>query len=537
MTIARKLVISIFFFIALISVTGAIAISQLNKVSTLVSELVNEEFPQALYAGGLRAEMLDFRNRETQLLLIHSPSEVNEVLERQKNNALNLEKLAAEYEKVAMDDKERTLLKDYRAGWTAYLATHDKLLAMVRAADMDAALTYFSGEQRTAFRNVLPVVDKMLDDANGSRNSLTADTNALIRLTDSVLLLAISFSVIFGTAAGFMLYKAVVNPLENVRNTVLKIAQSLDFRQRIAVTGNDEIAMTARSVDQLVTTMHGTLTDFIRGVVDMAQIAEKLSNAAQQVENHASNQSDTAASMAASVEQLTVSINTVADNTASLSVAAKESDRAAGEGGETMLQTVNQLRRIGARVEETATSIASLSNASEEITSIVRTIREVANQTNLLALNAAIEAARAGEQGRGFAVVADEVRKLAERTALATQDIANKIVAMQNATCLAGEQMATSVDQVNSGIAHADESNTAVDRIRVGVARVESEIEAISTALKEQAIASNEIARRVESVAQVSQENRSRAEETAHLSVDLASLAGKLRASAECYQI
>jgi len=83
MTIARKLVISIFFFIALISVTGAIAISQLNKVSTLVSELVNEEFPHALYAGGLRAEMLDFRNRETQLLLIHSPSEVNEVLERQ----------------------------------------------------------------------------------------------------------------------------------------------------------------------------------------------------------------------------------------------------------------------------------------------------------------------------------------------------------------------------------------------------------------------------------------------------------------------
>ncbi|HQO28097.1 MAG TPA: hypothetical protein PKY22_01030 [Accumulibacter sp.] len=83
MTIARKLVISIFFFIVLISITGAIAISQLNNVSTLASERVNEEFPQALYAGGLEAEMLDFLNRETQLLLIHSPSEVNEVLERQ----------------------------------------------------------------------------------------------------------------------------------------------------------------------------------------------------------------------------------------------------------------------------------------------------------------------------------------------------------------------------------------------------------------------------------------------------------------------
>ncbi|HMW19082.1 MAG TPA: methyl-accepting chemotaxis protein, partial [Accumulibacter sp.] len=230
-------------------------------------------------------------------------------------------------------------------------------------------------------------------------------------------------------------------------------------------------------------------------------------------------------------------INAVAENTTKLSVAAKDADHAAGEGGETMRQTIDQLRRVGVRVEETATSITSLSKASAEISSIVRTIREVADQTNLLALNAAIEAARAGEQGRGFAVVADEVRKLAERTALATQDISGKIVAIQEATHLAGEQMRASVEQVASGMSRADEANSAVDRIKCGVAAVESEVAAISATLKEQAAVSNEIAGRVENVARLSENNSCSAQQSARLSVDLAALAGRLRTSAERYRV
>lgn len=537
MSIARKLLIAIMIFITLISITGLIAIYQLNKVTTSVDHTVNEEFLQARYAAALRAEILDFRNRETQLLIIQSPDEVDEVLTRQKNNLLNLEKFASDYEKATRDETERALLKDYRTGWSAYLATHDKLVSMLRGGEKDSALSYFRGDQRESFRSLLPVIDKMLEDANSSSISMTAETNALLDLTHTVLLVAIIASVIFGTAAGFVLYKAIVGPLENVRNVVSGIAQSLDFRNGIAVVGNDEIALTARSVDQLITAMRCTLTEFIGGVINMAQVADQLSSAAHQVESQAANQSDTAASMAASVEQLTVSINTVADNTTNLSIAAKESDHSASKGGETMHQTINQLRRIGSRVEETATSIASLSKASEEINSIVRTIREVADQTNLLALNAAIEAARAGEQGRGFAVVADEVRQLAERTALATQDISDKIVAIQNATRVAGEQMAASVDQVAAGMSHADEANSAVDQIKGNVARVQGEVEAISMTLKEQAIASNEIASRVESVAQISQENRHRAEETSRLADNLATLAGRLREGAERYRV
>jgi methyl-accepting chemotaxis protein len=234
---------------------------------------------------------------------------------------------------------------------------------------------------------------------------------------------------------------------------------------------------------------------------------------------------------------MTVSINQVADNAQSLAEAAVDSDNAATEGRTVMLQTVEQMKNIGSRIEDTSAAIKTLDQASVEITSIVQVIRDVADQTNLLALNAAIEAARAGEQGRGFAVVADEVRKLAERTSLATQEIAGKIEAIKSGTEKAGKQMELSVEQVACGMARAEEANSAVDRIKSGFSRVDAEISSISSALKEQGQASNEIAGRIERVAQGSEENSRGAEEAAEMSRELAKLAERLRDDIAAYKL
>ncbi|HNH23460.1 MAG TPA: methyl-accepting chemotaxis protein, partial [Accumulibacter sp.] len=451
MTIARKLIIAMVLFVTLIGLTGLLAIHQLSKVTVTVNGLVNEEFPQMRYAGALRAEVLDFRNRESQLLIINSPSEVDEVLGRQKNNAQAIENFAASLERAVGRESERALFKDYRQGWSAYLSTHEELVRLARSGDQAAAIAHFRGEQRKSFRNVLPVIDKMVEEANADSERLSTETKTLLGLARTELLAAIGLAVIIGAATGFGLYRSVVGPLERVRNAVVDIARTLDFTNKLTIVGNDEVSSTAKAVDQLLTTLQGTLTDFIGGVTDIARVAEQLSTAAREVESSAANQSDSSASMAAAVEQLTVSINAVAENTTKLSVAAKDADHAAGEGGETMRQTIDQLRRVGVRVEETATSITSLSKASAEISSIVRTIREVADQTNLLALNAAIEAARAGEQGRGFAVVADEVRKLAERTRKATEEISQMVLTMQSSAHDAVAGMDSVVTRVFDG--------------------------------------------------------------------------------------
>ena len=537
MTIAKKLFAAIAAFILLIAATGGVALYQLGKVGDVADHISEQELPAVRYSGAMRSEAIDFRNRETQLLIIRSPAEIDETLGRQKKNLDDLKKFEALYEKTANRPEQKQLLGDYRQALDSYMKTHDQLVVMVKASEMDKALAYFRGEQRKAFRALLPAIDKIVEDSAVSSDRLRVESLEVRKAARIELILGVVVTIVVGLVMGSILFGSVVTPLQKVRSAVARIVETRDFTQPIGLTGSDEVADTAAAVDRLTAAMRDTLREFVTAIEQVSDTATQLAAAAKQVEGSSMDQSASASAMAATVEQLTVSINQVADNAQSLADAARKSDSAAKEGGSVMVQTIEQIRDIGGRIQDTATAIASLGKASSEITSIVQTIREVADQTNLLALNAAIEAARAGEQGRGFAVVADEVRKLAERTSLATQDISSKIEAIQRGTEAAGKQMALSVEQVNSGMTGADDANTAVGRIKEGVAQVEIEVNAISLALREQGQASNEIAGRVEQVAQASEENSRSAEETAVLSQELASLANKLRDSAARYRV
>ena len=234
---------------------------------------------------------------------------------------------------------------------------------------------------------------------------------------------------------------------------------------------------------------------------------------------------------------MTVSIGHVSDSAREAVEISRKSGKLSTEGGEIISKATSEMSKIEETVRHTAQAIEELGQQSNQISSIVQVIKDVADQTNLLALNAAIEAARAGEQGRGFAVVADEVRKLAERTTKATEEITQMIAAMQHSAHAAVSTMETAVDQVSGGVALANQAGSAIVQIKDGAEQVVGVVNDISSALAEQSSASNDIAAQVEKVAQMTEENSAAAAETSSAANNLQELASDMRATVSRFKI
>jgi methyl-accepting chemotaxis protein len=314
-----------------------------------------------------------------------------------------------------------------------------------------------------------------------------------------------------------------------VIDIVRQIAKG-NLSEKIATRQGDSVSMLA-AMQQ----MQNGLRDIIGGTLQtaeaVAQSARQLANSSQQVLNASERQSDASASMAASVEEMTVCIGQISDNASGAQKHASETGGLAKAGSTDVQNVIAEMSRISGAVAASSDVITSLGEKSHQISNIVKVIKEIADQTNLLALNAAIEAARAGEQGRGFAVVADEVRKLAERTTSSTQEIAAMIQAIQGGTDSAVEEMSKGSTLVKDGVQMVERAGSSMEQIQDGVAKVLSAVGDISSSLREQSTTSNLIAKNIEGVAQMTEETNVVVKEVAASAANLEALAEKLKQS------
>lgn len=281
-----------------------------------------------------------------------------------------------------------------------------------------------------------------------------------------------------------------------------------------------------------IRTMQHTLRDMISTIIgnaeQVATSADELMHASEEVADRARQQSDAASSMAAAVEQMAVSIDQVKENADEAHGISIDAGNISQEGAAVIHNAANEMRKISDAVQSSSTIVEDLGRQSDQITSIVNTIKEIADQTNLLALNAAIEAARAGEQGRGFAVVADEVRKLAERTSLSTTEIGGMVGKIQNGTRSAVNSMQAGVTQVSNGVELANQAGNSINRIRDGAQRVTQVVNGISDSIREQSQAGNQIAHQLETIAQMSEESAIAVEHTTAAARQLHALSASL---------
>ena len=331
------------------------------------------------------------------------------------------------------------------------------------------------------------------------------------------------------TIAGVLLTRSVAHPLNRMSAAMEGLVQRKDFSVNLEVSGHDEIGQATASFNDLVGMLRQILHELNQDMHRLDDTAISLANAIEQSSKSSGSTNDAASAMAAAVEQMSVSLDLMRDNTRAAQGVVTDAARYSDEGGRVIGSAVEEMQRNAEAVHQVANVIGTLGNQVNRISEVIAVIRDVADQTNLLALNAAIEAARAGEQGRGFAVVADEVRKLAERTTKATSEIGDMIGGIQRSAHDAVAQMNHAVEEASAGAHLAEEAGTAIASIRDSNGKVESAFQEISSAISEQSTAGQSIAQQVEQVARASESSNISVSHTAAAARQLESLSHDMR--------
>jgi len=442
-----------------------------------------------------------------------------------------LDKLLVDFKRwqgdARLKSEEKQKLADIALLLEKYRKEMDAAINMVQLdvtsalGDMKLVATHFATLEKV-FSELNDLERRLADKTYADARS---EASLAISINSGVLVLA----VVIAGLIGFITARGLLRQLGGEPALAVKVAS------RIA-DGDLSIEVPPAPAESLIaamSTMRNGLNDMIgrmaHHALELSSAAEQVATASSQLARRSSDQNDAAASMAAAIEEMSVSISNVSDSARETSAISTHSGVTAREGANIAISAAQEMQNIASSVSEVSDVIYALGQHAVKISGVLTVITDVADQTNLLALNAAIEAARAGEHGRGFAVVADEVRKLAERTTTSTHEINSMITAIQASSSAAMTSMNAAAKRVALGVDLATDAGAAIERIRDEAEQVLSSVSEISDSLLEQGSVTHDIANHVERIARMSDENNTAAGESAAAAAQLQALAHSMR--------
>ncbi len=369
------------------------------------------------------------------------------------------------------------------------------------------------------------VEDRLSNDLSGQVEQLSGKAKAQLVSNAAITLAALAAALLLSS----MIARGILGPVRNLSSAMTRLQESDDLTIRAEAGGKDEIAQMANAFNGMIVSFQAIIGEINHNAKQVAASSTELAWAAEQVSKGSHQQSGSASASAAAIEQMTVSIASVADNAAEVADHSQESLKSSQRGNESLSELFGALDVAETAISEIAGSVKAFVESASNISTLTQQVRDIAEQTNLLALNAAIEAARAGEQGRGFAVVADEVRKLAEKSALSANEI-------DSVTRSIGSQSVKVEDTIKEGLDSLRTSQDAMENVAMvmaeateAVSHTTSGISNIATSAREQNSAMTEIASNVEKISHMVEQNTMTVDSVSKAAVDLEKFSGNLQ--------
>ncbi|MDE1980944.1 MAG: methyl-accepting chemotaxis protein [Betaproteobacteria bacterium] len=449
----------------------------------------------------------------------------------------SLEKDLAHYREIAGSKEQIQIADNALLAFQKYKSGAPHWFELVNENKLDEAGEYRRSITQPPGSLMARSLTALLKMQYQQNDQLKAHANDVARNARTLQIMLGGIICCFVVCGGILISRSIVIPLERIHKEILHIVSEGDFMKRIRISGKDEISKTANAFNELISKVQEALHEILHEANGVSEEARKCSDAANQLADRATKQSDASSAMSAALEEVTVSVNHISDQIKEAFALSRSSGEWSSRGGEIIGNVIQEMLRLNEFIHETSGTIEKLGTQSGEIYSIVQIINDIAEQTNLLALNAAIEAARAGEHGRGFAVVADEVRKLSDRTRIATEEITVKIEAIQQSSKTAVTGMEKAVHEAGEGVLLAKKAGESTDQIMQSSSRVVTVVNEISNALAEERTAANDVAGQVEEVAQMAESNSIEARNFVGYAGRLLEMSNQVRATVSKFRV
>ena len=529
LSIGKKIAV-VFAVIAAVNVIfGIFLSSELRGVRDRVLNFTDSTLPSVLSVETLLYDVSYVRRAQFALLMVNDAADLQARRSRIQQNIQKVDNAFHAYEATVGADHERQVFNQAKQQWLSYQRSvneFDQLL--VQGQQEQAKVQLFASN--AAFGSLEQAVNALIDVNLGfvkeNRSSLLGSVSMVI----SFAMVSIGSLLLFMIAMTWFLTRQICLPLQAVVAQANAIAAGdLTHQLERQHIGRDELGALAKASLKMQDNLRGLIEEVVAAVTQLGAAIEEVSAVSEQSAKGIQSQQQEISLVATAMTQMKATVADVAGNTESASESASSANALARSGNQDVQRSLVAITRVAEEIEQAGTLVAELERESAQINVVVDVIRGIADQTNLLALNAAIEAARAGEQGRGFAVVADEVRTLAGRTQASTGEIVAIIETLQSRANQAKEVTGLSCDMIRQCVTQSEQTGTGIQQIEEAVAQIADMAIQIASACGEQDAVSDELGRNVERINESANEVAQGADHTARACLELSQLAVGLR--------